>query len=77
MNSVDLWNTCNGDTRLEICLCLGWPEQYADGEASLEWLTQEQYDHLAGYEQAGESYDEMVQRVWPETIMDEYEGDDY
>ena len=49
-------------------MCLGWPEQYAEGEASLEWLTQEQYDQLAAYAQAGESYDDMCRRVWPETI---------
>jgi hypothetical protein len=36
------------------------------------WLTQEQYDQLSGYEEAGESYDEMIARVWPETVMDEY-----
>ena len=68
MNPIDLWNTCDDDTRLEICMCLGWPEQYAEGEASLEWLTQEQYDQLAAYAQAGESYDDMCRRVWPETI---------
>lgn len=66
MNGIDVWNNCDANTRLEICLRLGWSGQYADGEASLEWLTQEQYDQLMAYEQA--AYDEMIQRVWSETI---------
>jgi len=46
MNTIDLWNESSLEVRQEICRQLGWPLQYAEGEASLEWFTQEQYDQL-------------------------------
>lgn len=68
MSSIDVWNTSSLETCQQICECLGWPLQYAEGEASLEWLTPEQYAELEAYPEAGESYEEMCERVWPETV---------
>lgn len=45
-HTIDLWNESSLAVRQEICQQLGWPLRIADGEASLEWLTQNEYDQL-------------------------------
>lgn len=46
--AIDWWNA-DETTRLPrqmLCDQLGWPRQYAEGEADHEWLTEAQYAQL-------------------------------
>ena len=46
--AIDWWNAAETtlDARQRLCDRLGWPRQYAEGEADREWLTPEQYAQL-------------------------------
>lgn len=48
MDPIDWWNDEEREASEVEAICdhLGWPRQYAEGEASLEWLTPEQYEDL-------------------------------
>ena len=50
---VDVWNNhATLDEREEVCARLGWPAQYAQGEASTEWFTEDQLAALESQELA-------------------------
>jgi hypothetical protein len=50
MNAIDAWDQASLETRKEICQRLEWPEQYAEGPADSEWLTNGQLRKLKNLE---------------------------
>lgn len=50
VNAIDWWNDDERGAKEINALCdhLGWPHQYGEGEASHEWLTEEQMNELMG-----------------------------
>lgn len=47
--AIEWWNLYSEfEERLELCKALDWLPDRAEGEASLEWLTQEEIDELLG-----------------------------
>lgn len=47
MSGISWWSGASLEARQALCDRLEWPQQYAEGEADHEWLTDEQYAELA------------------------------
>lgn len=68
---ADIWNEGTEEIRFAICDHLGWPRQYAKGEANREWLTKGQLGQL--HRMKGDDIDSVLPALRWDAQLREWE----